>query len=65
MLKKAFVLRPGLWFSAMNYLVHSIMYAYFAATSVSQSWRRAVRPYAIFITLLQLAQMVVGIVVTV
>ena len=49
----------------MNYFVHSIMYGYFGATSVSQSWRRAVRPYTIFITLLQLAQMVVGIVVTV
>jgi len=49
----------------MNYVVHSIMYAYFGATSVSKEWRRAARPFAIYITLLQLSQMVVGIVVTV
>lgn len=55
----------GHYFAAMNYVVHSIMYAYFGTTSVSRAWRRAARPFAIFITLLQLSQMVVGIVVTV
>eukprot|EP00038_Savillea_parva_P009684 m.185170 g.185170 ORF g.185170 m.185170 type:complete len:302 (-) comp16366_c0_seq1:17-922(-) len=54
----------GLWFAAMNYLVHTIMYAYFGATSLSPAVRKAVRPYAYMITLLQLLQMVVGIVVT-
>lgn len=54
----------GLWFAAMNYVVHSIMYAYFGATSISGRWRRSVRPFAILITLLQISQMVVGIVVT-
>ena len=55
-------------FSCITYMfavVHAIMYGYFGCTQVSQSWRRAVRPYAACITLLQLSQMVVGIVVTV
>ena len=54
----------GLYFASMNYCVHSIMYAYFAFTQVP-SLRAKVRPFAIYITLLQLAQMVVGIFVTV
>ncbi|KAJ8601652.1 hypothetical protein CTAYLR_009829 [Chrysophaeum taylorii] len=53
----------GLWFATMNYCVHTIMYAYFAATQTSL--RKAVRPFAIYITLLQLLQMLVGIFVTV
>merc|ERR1719198_1292096 len=49
----------------MNYAVHSIMYGYFAATQHSKRARALVRPFAIYITLAQLAQMVVGIAVTV
>ena len=54
----------GMWFATMNYAVHSVMYGYFAATGYSPKLRRAVRPFAIYITLAQLAQMVVGIGVT-
>mmetsp|Transcript_45335 Transcript_45335/g.105184 ORF Transcript_45335/g.105184 Transcript_45335/m.105184 type:complete len:366 (+) Transcript_45335:58-1155(+) len=53
----------GAWFACMNYTVHSVMYAYFAATTTK--YRRMVHPYAIYITFLQLAQMVVGIFVTI
>jgi len=54
----------GLWFAAMNYLVHAVMYTYFGVTAHSVEARRSVKPYAVAITLLQLSQMVVGIVVT-
>ena len=54
----------GLWFATMNYCVHSIMYAYFACMGVP-NLRPKVKKFAIYITLLQLAQMVVGIFVTV
>jgi len=53
----------GIWFAVMNYFVHSIMYGYFAATQTSL--RRRVMPFAMYITLLQLVQMLVGIWVTV
>jgi len=53
----------GLWFASMNYSVHSIMYAYFAATATT--YRKLVTPFAIFITLAQLLQMAVGMFVTV
>lgn len=53
----------GLWFAAMNYSVHSVMYGYFAATA--SKFRKVVTPFAIFITLAQLLQMVVGMYVTV
>jgi elongation of very long chain fatty acids protein 6 len=52
----------GLWFAAMNYCVHSCMYVYFAVTQTP--YRSAAKPFAIYVTLLQLAQMVVGIFVT-
>ncbi|KAH8055004.1 very-long-chain 3-ketoacyl-CoA synthase [Aureococcus anophagefferens] len=54
----------GLWFATMNYCVHSVMYAYFACMGVPHL-RPKVKKFAIYITLLQLAQMVVGIFVTV
>mmetsp|Transcript_29172 Transcript_29172/g.100687 ORF Transcript_29172/g.100687 Transcript_29172/m.100687 type:complete len:180 (+) Transcript_29172:114-653(+) len=54
----------GIWFASMNYGVHSIMYAYFAATQYSRAFRAAARDFAVYITLLQLAQMLVGIWVT-
>merc|ERR1711879_344505 len=53
----------GLWFAAMNYSVHSVMYGYFA--TMSTKYRKMVTPYAIFITIAQLAQMLVGMFVTI
>ena len=53
----------GSWFACMNYTVHSLMYGYFAVTATK--YRKVVVPYAMYITLLQLAQMLVGIFVTV
>merc|ERR1719391_827900 len=53
----------GLWFAAMNYSVHSVMYGYFAV--VATKHRKYVAPFAIFITIAQLAQMLVGMFVTV
>jgi len=52
----------GIWFAAMNYFVHSIMYGYFAATQTSI--RKKVFPYAMYITLLQIVQMLVGMWIT-
>lgn len=52
----------GIWFAAMNYSVHSVMYGYFAVAATS--YRKYVAPYAIFITLAQLVQMLVGMFVT-
>ncbi|CBZ24930.1 putative fatty acid elongase [Leishmania mexicana MHOM/GT/2001/U1103] len=48
----------GLVFAGMNYGVHSIMYFYYFICSCG--YRKYVRPFAPFITLLQIAQMVVG-----
>jgi len=48
----------GAWFACMNYVVHSIMYGYFALTATK--YRKRVAPYAIFITALQILQMAVG-----
>merc|ERR1712060_690743 len=53
----------GAWFACMNYSVHSIMYGYFAIMGTRH--RKAVTPYAIYITLLQLVQMLVGMFVTI
>jgi len=53
----------GLWFAAMNYSVHSVMYGYFAL--MSTPYRKYITPYAIFITLAQLLQMLVGMFVTI
>jgi len=53
----------GLWFAAMNYSVHSVMYGYFAL--MTTKYRKYITPYAIFITLAQLAQMLVGMFVTI
>merc|ERR1712039_542939 len=53
----------GAWFASMNYTVHSIMYGYFAI--MGTRYRKAVPRYAIYITLLQLVQMLVGMFVTV
>lgn len=48
----------GLWFVAMNFSVHSIMYLYYALKAVGM-WPRFIPSF--LITLLQLAQMVGGI----
>merc|ERR1712039_1142606 len=53
----------GLWFAAMNYSVHSVMYGYFAL--MTTQYRKYITPYAILITLAQLAQMLVGMFVTI
>merc|ERR1719198_900346 len=55
----------GLWFAAMNYTVHSIMYFYFGLTQTGPAGRKFAKNFAMLITSLQLLQMVVGIVVTV
>ena len=54
----------GLWFATMNYFVHALMYTYYGCMGVERL-RPRVKKRAIFVTLLQLAQMVVGIGVTV
>lgn len=53
----------GIWFAAMNYSVHAVMYGYFAITATK--YRKYVTPFAIFITLAQLMQMLVGMYVTI
>jgi elongation of very long chain fatty acids protein 6 len=53
----------GAWFACMNYSVHSMMYGYFAVMGTKH--RKVVAPYAIYITLLQLVQMLVGMFVTI
>jgi len=53
----------GIWFAAMNYSVHAVMYGYFAITATK--YRKVVTPFAIFITLAQLMQMLVGMYVTI
>merc|ERR1712217_710626 len=55
------LIATGAWFACMNYGVHSIMYGYFAL--MATKYRRRVAPYATFITLLQILQMVVGMLV--
>jgi len=51
----------GVWFAGMNYSVHSIMYAYYFFTSIG--YYKLVSPIAPFITFIQIAQMVGGIIV--
>jgi len=51
---------PARWFVVMNYLVHSLMYSYYALKSLKV---RIPRPIAMGITCLQLSQMVVGLAV--
>merc|ERR1711933_481005 len=53
----------GAWFACMNYSVHALMYGYFAV--MGTQYRKLVSPYAIYITLLQLVQMLVGMFVTI
>lgn len=53
----------GLWFAAMNYSVHFVMYGYFACTATR--YRKSVSRFAILITMSQLSQMLVGMYVTI
>jgi len=52
----------AMWFCAMNYFIHSIMYTYYFLTNVGLY--TFVRPIAPLITFLQIAQMVGGLIVT-
>eukprot|EP00947_MAST-08B_sp_MAST-8B-sp1_P005089 g5089.t1 len=52
----------GLWFCAMNYCVHSIMYLYYCLM-IFRSVRPFIRPIAPLITTIQISQMVGGMVV--
>lgn len=54
---------PGIWFAAMNYSVHSIMYSYYFMSNMGL--RHIVRPIAPIITTVQILQMLGGIAVTV
>jgi len=56
---------PGLWFAAMNFSVHSVMYGYYFLSCSAVGLRRFVRPFAPLITFIQIAQMFVGISVTI
>jgi hypothetical protein len=49
---------PGIWFAAMNFLVHSAMYGYYLATNIGLF--KYVRPIAPIITTLQISQMIAG-----
>ncbi len=50
------------WFSTMNYSVHAIMYSYYFFMGFDMT-RRIVRPFALFITSLQILQMVGGLII--
>lgn len=52
---------PARWYIVMNYVVHSCMYSYYALRAIGF---RLPKPLAMFITLSQLSQMVVGFYVT-
>jgi len=49
---------PGIWFAAMNYSVHSVMYFYFFMANIG--FAKVMRPLAPFITSIQILQMVGG-----
>lgn len=48
----------GIWFAAMNYSVHSVMYFYYFMTNIG--YYKLMRPFAPFITCGQILQMVGG-----
>lgn len=49
----------GIWFCAMNYFVHSIMYGYYAITQTK--WKNCIKRFGIFITICQILQMFMGL----
>ncbi|MBT97056.1 MAG: hypothetical protein CL902_00305 [Dehalococcoidia bacterium] len=55
---------PGIWFAAINYTVHSVMYTYYAMSITGGRLRALARPFARYITLFQLGQMVAGALLT-
>jgi len=50
----------GLWFVAMNYVVHSVMYLYFFLSQIGNQIRKKIGKYKHLITILQITQMFVG-----
>ena len=54
---------PGMWFAALNYAIHSLMYGYFFASYFESTriCRNIIGPH---ITTLQIVQMVLGLLVT-
>ena len=71
-----YVVGPGLWFAAMNFCVHSVMYTYFAVRScpepptaiLKKIWslgQWCCKKSQMFITSIQILQMIMGIIVTV
>ena len=55
----------GIWFGAMNFFVHSVMYSYYFMMSLPGPTRMIAKPFAPLITILQIAQMVMGLVIVV
>lgn len=53
----------GIYFAVVNYSVHAIMYFYYGMTQLSPKTRKMVLPYAFYITLAQLSQMVFGLMI--
>jgi len=53
---------PGLWFALTNYFVHSVMYMYFFLMTF-KGLAKVVKPIAPLITIIQIAQMVWGLIV--
>jgi len=53
---------PGIWFAATNYSVHAIMYMYFFLMTFKRT-ANIVKPIAPWITIIQITQMVWGLVV--
>lgn len=52
---------PSLYFGAMNYAVHSVMYTYFAIYTQFNCSRKFLKKVGPIVTLMQTSQMVVGI----
>lgn len=52
----------GAWFATLNYAVHSIMYTYYALTQLPR-FRARVAPIAPLITIAQIVQMLLGLLV--
>nr|KAG5691301.1 hypothetical protein BaRGS_014000 [Batillaria attramentaria]KAG5702774.1 hypothetical protein BaRGS_003648 [Batillaria attramentaria] len=53
---------PGRWFMVMNYIVHSLMYTYYALRAMRFRFPKFI---SIVITTLQLMQMIIGVVINV
>lgn len=54
---------PGIWFTAMNFAVHAVMYSYYFISIIG--YRAVAKPLAPLITTAQIVQMVGGTLVTV